>query len=118
MKHTVQIWGKPPGGGPRIALAEEISLPFITLTTNLGGSDPDGTGVTVRYVTMDEETAEVLNNIIVSVFSGHLSSYTSATSGLQDRDRRSKVLPSVSKAHGHLGETECILIFGTSHDVP
>ncbi|TRZ13208.1 hypothetical protein HGM15179_013901 [Zosterops borbonicus] len=42
---------------------------------------------------MDEETAEVLNNIIVSVFSGHLSSYTSATSGLQDRDRRSMMYP-------------------------
>lgn len=66
-------------------MTEEISLPFVTLATNLDGSDPDRTGLTGKSVKMDEETAEALHDIIASVFNGHLSSYTSATSGLQEK---------------------------------
>lgn len=72
MKHTVQIWGKPPGGSPRIALTEQTSLPFIVLAICLDGSDPDGTGMTGKSVTMDKETAEVLGNIFASLFNGHV----------------------------------------------
>ncbi|PKU36836.1 rna-directed dna polymerase from mobile element jockey- hypothetical protein [Limosa lapponica baueri] len=50
---------------------------------------------TGKLVTTDEEKADVLNNYFASVFTGNLSLHTSQVDGPQDRDRGSKVPPTV-----------------------
>ena len=48
-----------------------------------------------NLVSIDEEKAEVLDNIFVSVFAGRLSPLSSWVNGLQDGDQESKGPPTI-----------------------
>lgn len=57
-----------------------------------------------KLVILDRDKVELLNNFLVSVFNGNLSSHTSPVAELQNRVWGRKVLPTVQEAqvHDHL----------------
>jgi len=50
-------------------------------------------------VSIDEEKAEVLNNIFASVFTGNFSPHPSRVNGPQDGDQGGKIPPTVREDH-------------------